>query len=225
MFGELFNIEKILGVCDKILYFLKINFLFLISNTPLLLFFLFQGISQVRTFLPFFLLCLVPAGPALSAVFFAMNRMLKGTETGAWKDYFTGYRDSWGKKMALAGIQVLLIWIFWTNVEFFSIQMPVIPCMILFVILFAAAVLMTPNLYLLASRYEMSIRDLLKGSVILLITKPAVTFGQIAVTAFLLMLLEIQAGTVILFLASIYGFLIVFLNRNVFRTLEESRES
>ena len=86
MLGELFNLERILGFCEKFLYFLKINCLFLLSNLPVLLFFLFVGISQVRTYLPLFLLCLIPAGPTVSAVFFSMNRMLRGTETGAWKD-------------------------------------------------------------------------------------------------------------------------------------------
>ena len=119
MFGEIFQIEKILGVCDRILYFLKINFFFLVSNLPVLLFFLFVGISQVRTYLPLFLICAVLAGPALSAVFFAMNRVLHKTDTTAWKDYKTGYLDSWGSKMGIAVIQLFLVWMFWTNVEFF----------------------------------------------------------------------------------------------------------
>lgn len=91
MLGELFHIEKILEVCEKILYFLKINLLFLVFNTPILLFFLFVGISNVREYLPFFLLCLLPAGPAFAAVLFSMNRVLHGIETSAWKDYRTGY--------------------------------------------------------------------------------------------------------------------------------------
>ena len=70
MLVELFNLERILGFCEKFLYFLKINCLFLLSNLPVLLFFLFVGISQVRIYLPLFLLCLIPAGPAVSAVFF-----------------------------------------------------------------------------------------------------------------------------------------------------------
>lgn len=222
MLGELFNLERILGFCEKFLYFLKINCLFLISNLPVLLFFLFVGISQVRTYLPLFLLCLIPAGPAVSAVFFAMNRILRGTETTAWKDYKAGYLDTWMQKCCLAAIQCLLVWMFWTNVEFFSVQMPFLPLMILFFLLFAGAVLMTPNLYLLASRYQMRIRDYLKGAVVLLVTKPVLTIGNLAVAAFILMLLEIRAGTVVLFMASIYGFIVVFMNRNVMQALDNS---
>lgn len=221
MFGELFHIEKVLEVCERILYFLKVNILFLLSNIPVLLFFLFVGITSVREYLPFFLLCLLPVGPAFSAVLFAMNRMLHGTETSAWKDYRTGYTDEFGKKIFLAAIQMVLLWIFWTNVEFFSFQMPFLPLMIFFFLLFAGTVLMTPNLYLLASRYQMAVKDYLRGAVLLTITKPILTFGNLVAAVFVLMLLEIKAGAVVLFMASIYGFLVVFMNQKVLRLLDE----
>lgn len=221
MLSELFHLDKILDVCEKVLYFLKVNVLFLISNLPVLLFFLFVGISHVREYLPFFLVCLLPAGPAFSAVLFAMNRLFRGMSAGAWKDYKTGYTDTFRTKILLAAIQGMLLWIFWTNVEFFSVQMPFLPLLILFFVLFAGTVLMTPNLYLLASRYKMAVKDYLRGAVMLTITKPALTFGNLVAAVFILMLLEIRAGTVVLFMVSIYAFLIVFMNRKVVNMLDE----
>ena len=223
MFSEIFQIENILGACERILYFLKINFFFLVSNIPVLLFFLFVGISQVRTYLPLFLICAVFAGPALSAVFFAMNRVLHKTDTTAWKDYKAGYTDSWGRKMGIAGIQLFLIWMFWTNVEFFSLQVPVLPLTILFFLLFLGVVIMTPDLYLLASRYEMKVKDIFRGAAILEFTRPVITLGNTAMIVIILILLEIQPGTFILFIASIYGFMVVFMNQRVMRVIEESR--
>lgn len=222
MLKELFDIEKILGACEKFIYFLGINILFLISNLPVLLFLLFQGISQVREYLPLFLLCLLPAGPAMSAVFFSMNRMLHRIETKAFKDYRTGYTDSFGKKVLLTAIWAGLIWVFYTNVEFFSLLVRLWPLALLFLLLLACVLIMAPNLFLLASRYDMSVRGYLKGAVYLTVTKPLLAFGNVIALAFILMLLEIEAGTFVLFMASIYGFLIVFMNRNVLRKLDES---
>lgn len=222
MSNNVFNMEKILNVCDKIMYFLKINMLFLLSSLPVLLFFLFVGISQVRTCLPLFLLCLAFSGPALCAVFFSMNRLLHGTETSAWKDYKTGYTDSWGMRMKMSLLHMLLIWMFWTDIEFFSIQKPFLPLTILFIILFAVTVLITPNLYLLASRYEIKILECFKGALTLGITKPLLTLGNTAMAAVILMLLEIKAGTVILFMVSIYGYVVVYMNQKVFQAIEES---
>lgn len=128
MFSEVFQMDKILGFCEKLWYVIGANLLFLLSNLPAILFFLFVGASQVRTCLPFFLLCMVPAGPALSALFYTMNRLLSKTETGVWRDYRKAYRDDWGQKYLLAAGHMFLILVFEINLanvcqpffEFFS---------------------------------------------------------------------------------------------------------
>lgn len=220
MLGEIFNIEKIMEACGKIIYFLQISLFFWVSNLPLLLFFLFVGISRAGTYLPLFLLCAVPAGPALCGVFFSMNRVLRGREVSAWRDYRAGYTDSFLRKLGTAAIQMLLVWIFWTNIRFFTIQCPVFPLAVLFILLFAVSLLMTPDLYLLASRYEMGVRDIFKGALVLCVGQPLLTLGNTVLLAFSLMLLELQAGIFILFIVSLYGFVVVFINQKVFRMME-----
>ena len=68
----------------------------------------------------------------------------------------------------------------------------------------------------------MKVKDLFRGAFTLCITRPVLTLGNTAVLAVVLMLLEIQAGTFILFIASIYGFMVVFMNQRVLRAIEES---
>ena len=43
MFSEVFQMDKILGFCEKLWYVIGANLLFLLSNLPALLFFLFVG--------------------------------------------------------------------------------------------------------------------------------------------------------------------------------------
>lgn len=117
---------------------------------------------------------------------------------------------------------MFLILVFEINIEFFAVQIPVFPLMLLFVILFAAALAVTPNLYLLASRYRMRNRDIVKTSLILLVTRPVSTLGSIVSLGVILMLFELKAGTAVLFMGSLYGFLIAFMNRKVLHSLEES---
>lgn len=116
---ELFHIEKVLGFCERVCYFLLVNLLFVISNIPILLFLLFVGASQIRECLPLFLLCLVPMAPALSAVMYTMNRLIHGTERTAWKDYKKGYCSDFVQKIVLGAGQLLVILLCWTNIEFF----------------------------------------------------------------------------------------------------------
>lgn len=220
MFGEVFQVEKVLGFCEKLWYLIGVNFLFLISNLPVLLFLLFVGSGQIRTCLPLFLLCLAPAGSALSALFYTMNRLLSRTESGAWRDYRKAYTDDWKQKYLLGGGQMLVLFILETNIEFFALQIPVFPLMIFFAVLFAAAILVTPNLYLLASRYQMRNRDIVKSALILLVTRPVSTLGNVVALGVILMLFELKAGTAVLFMGSVYGILVAFMNQRVLRTLE-----
>lgn len=217
-----FSIEKILGMCERLMYFVGVNFCFLLSNLPVLLFFLFVGISQVRTCLPLFLLCVVPFGPALSAVFYCMGRLLDNTETGVLKNYWHGYKSDWMQKTGLCFGQMLAILILWTNVEFFRFQAPNMVLTILSALLLCAVVCMTPTIYLLASRYQMTSRQIIKDAVILLITRPVLTLGNLAALALILMCLEIQAGTTVLFMASVYGFLVTYMSRRLLKDLEAS---
>lgn len=217
---ELFHIEKVLGFCDKVWYFFTVNLLFVISNFPILLFLLFIGAGQIRECLPLFLLCLVPMAPALSAVMYTMNRLIHGTEGKAVKDYKKGYCSDFLQKVGLGAGQMLVIIMCWTNIEFFTLQVRIFPFTIIFMILFAAAVLVTPNLYMLASRYEMKNIQIAKTAVTLLIAKPVSALGNIVALGVVLAAFEISAGTTVLFMGSVYGFLVMFMNQSVLRKLE-----
>lgn len=217
---ELFHIEKVLGFCDKVWYFFTVNLLFVISNFPILLFLLFIGAGQIRECLPLFLLCLVPMAPALSAVMYTMNRLIHGTEGKAVKDYKKGYCSDFLQKVGLGAGQMLVIIMCWTNIEFFTLQVRIFPFTIIFMILFAVAVLVTPNLYMLASRYEMKNVQIARTAVTLLIAKPVSALGNIVALGIVLAAFEISAGTTVLFMGSVYGFLVMFMNQSVLRKLE-----
>lgn len=217
---ELFHIEKILGFCERVCYFFIVNLLFVISNIPILLFLLFVGASQIRECLPLFLLCLVPMAPALSAVMYSMNHLIHGTERKAFRDYKKGYCSDFMQKICLGAGQMFVILICWTNIEFFSIQLKILPLTIVFILLFATAALVTPNLYMLVSRYEMKNLQIVKTGVTLLIAKPVATLGNVVALAIVLMAFEISAGTTVLFMGSVYGFLVMFMNQNVMQKLE-----
>lgn len=219
---ELFNIEKVLGFCEKFCYFFTVNLLFIISNLPVLLFLLFVGAGQIRECLPLFLLSLLPMAPALSAVMYTMNRMIRGTEGRAFQDYKKGYRMDFLQKIRLGAGQLLVIFISWTNIEFFAVQLRIFPFVILFIIFFAISVLITPNLYMLVSRYEMSNLQIAKTAVTLLIAKPVFTLGNVVALGIVLAAFEISAGTTVLFMGSVYGFLVMFMNQGVMQKLEES---
>ncbi|WP_251389942.1 DUF624 domain-containing protein [Mediterraneibacter agrestimuris] len=220
--AELFNIERVLGFCERVCYFFMINLLFVVSNLPVLFFLLFVGGSQIRECLPLFLFCMIPMAPALSAVFYSMNRLIHGIEGSAWRDYKRGYCSDFRQTIMLGTGQVFFIFMFAANMEFFAVQVRILPLAVVFAVLGAAAVLVTPNLYMLASRYEMKNLQIVKTGVTLLIARPIATLGNIVSLAIVLMAFELVAGTTVLFMGSVYGFLVMFMNQAVMRNLENS---
>lgn len=218
--ADMLSVEKILDVCYKIWYFFIINLLFVCSNIPVLLTFLMLGPDQFRTCLPLVFLALVPTAPALCAVFYAMNRLISGTDRSPLRDYRKGYQDSFLQKISLGMVHMFVLLVFWTNIEFFSLQIPCLPLSMLFVVLFAAGILVTPQMYLMASRYNMTNRQIAGNAIVLLIARPVATLGNTAALAVVLAAYELSAGTAVLFMGSVYGFLVVFMNRRLMESLE-----
>ena len=94
---------------------------------------------------------------------------------------------------------------------------------ILFVLLFAFGILIIPNLYLLSSRYVMGSRELIRTACILTVTRPVCTLGTVASLGIVLAAFEVSAGTTVLFMASIYGFLVDFISQRMLESLEKRR--
>lgn len=223
MRSEVWNMERILNICEKICYFFLINFLFLLSNLPVLFFFLFIGISQVSVYLPLFMICLLPMPLSLSAVFYAMNRLIRGTEGKAFRDYMKGYKTDVFQRFKLGAGHLFVLFVLWTNIRFFTKIVPSMVFTILFVLLFAFGILIIPNLYLLSSRYVMGSRELIWTACILTVTRPVCTLGTLASWGIVLAAFEVSAGTTVLFMASIYGFLVDFISQRMLESLEKRR--
>lgn len=225
MLSELFHIEKFMGFGQKVMYFLGVNILFLLSNFPVLLFFFFVGISEVMQYLPLFMVTMLPFGPSLCAVFYAMNRVREGRERGALRDFAAGYRSGLGVKYKISVVHLALVFMVVVNMRFFAHVIPVFPVVIVCGIMLAVLLLIMPMLYLLASRYEMGAAAIWKDAVILSVIKPYATLGNAAAFALMLIAIEIQAGTAMLFISSVYGFLVVFMNRGIFQYLEKKTQT
>lgn len=223
LLNEIFSAERILGFCEKVFYFLIVNTLFWLSNIPVICFFIFIGIDQISTYLPLFMISLLPVPPALSAVLYCMGRQLRGTEVRALKDYKKGYGIDVFLKLRLGTVHLFTIFVLWTNTKFLSeaYGFGIIP--MLFFVAFIFTIILTPNLYLLASRYEMKLLDIVRVAIIITVTRPVCTLGYLAAFGFMLMLLELCAGTTVLFMVSGYCFLIVFMSKSILKSLEKSQ--
>lgn len=218
--GEIFNIEKIMGFCSMICHSLGLNLLFFFSNLPLLVFFFTIGLSQADTYLFLFCLCLIPLGPSLCALFYTMHRLMKEGDIKLFSVYKKGYRNNLKQGLVLSALEAVLLGILQVNYKTFTQVYPSFALTLLFELLFILLMLITPVLYLLTMHYEMKTIDIIRSALAITIGKPVLSLGNGAAFVFGLVFYDIVPGIGILFVASVYAYLILFMNKRLFCMLE-----
>ena len=111
-----------------------------------------------------------------------------------------------------------------TNIRFFAAVMPAL--VYVFIILLLLVILSMPVAYLLIMKFNMSAYQLLKATITITFSKPTCTIGNAAAFLVLLIAFGISPGTTILFVASVYAFLVVFMNHRMLLELagEDKKE-
>lgn len=219
MLKEALDIEKFLSFFNSIFFLLFLNLLFLASNIPFLLFFFGIGISEAGTYLPLFLLCLVPLGPSLSALFHSMEKWRINKDVYPFREYAKGYRKNFGQAVLASALQMAFAFILITNMKMFGSLFPSFFLNIFYLILFAVMILMTPNIYLLIMKFKMNLRQIFKTALVITISKPLLTLGNAAAFCIVLVFFELVSGTTFLFIGSIYALILMTMNKKLLEEL------
>lgn len=222
---EIFNLDKIFDTFNYIFWFFLLNIFFMIFNIPVILFFLFVGISDVFTYFPLFLVCLIPTVPAFTVLLYCMGKLIRTKSLDIVKDFIKGVKLNFLQSLSMWIPELLIILALYSNVKFFSTvnHNMLLTCLFASLLILVAAV--TPHLYILMSRFSMKNFDLLKTSFILTFTRPIITITNILILIVSLVLFEIAPGTMALFIASILAFSLIFTNKALLLELEQASKN
>lgn len=220
MFGNFFNFEKIFDSFNYVFWFFLLNLFFMLFNIPLILFFIFIGISNIFKYFPLFLICLLPAMPTFTALLYCMNKLIVNKDLNIIKDFTNGIKLNFKQSFLIWFIELLLIIIIYFNIRFFSLikYNVVLVCLFSAIAIIIAAV--TPFIFILISRFKMKTIDILRTSFILCFTRPILTITNLLLFIFSLILFEITPGTIILFISSLLSFSLLFINKSLLYELE-----
>ncbi|EEH96680.1 hypothetical protein CSBG_00306 [Clostridium sp. 7_2_43FAA] len=221
MFGNFFNFEKIFDSFNYVFWFFLLNLFFMLFNIPLILFFIFIGISNIFKYFPLFLICLLPAMPTFTALLYCMNKIIVNKDLNIIKDFTNGIKLNFKQSFLIWFIELLLIIIIYFNIRFFSLikYNVVLVCLFSAIAIIIAAV--TPFIFILISRFKMKTIDILRTSFILCFTRPILTITNLLLFIFSLILFEITPGTIILFISSLLSFSLLFINKSLLYELED----
>lgn len=218
--GDIFNLDRIFDTFNYIFWFFLLNLFFMIFNIPLVCFFLFVGISNISTYLPLFLLCLIPVGPSLTALLYCMGKLIRHRTLNILQDFLKGLKLNFKQSTFLWCCELLVVFMLYSNIKFFSTAKFSLVITCLFISLIILILLMTPYIYMLISRFSMKPLDTIKASIVLVFTRPILTISNILILLASFILFELTPGTVILFISSIFSFLLIFVNKALLLELE-----
>lgn len=218
--GDIFNLDRIFDIFNYIFWFFLLNLFFMIFNIPIVWFFMFVGISNIYTYLPLFLICLIPLGPSITTLLYCMGKLIRNGDIHIIKDFIKGLKLNFKQSTIIWCCEILLVFMLYSNIKFFSTAKFSLVITCLFASLIILILLMTPYIFILISRFSMKNIDIIKSSLVLVFTRPILTISNILILLFSFILFEITPGTVILFIASIFSFLLIFANKALLLELE-----
>lgn len=218
--GEIFSLDKIFNIFNYIFWFFLLNLFFMIFNIPVISFFIFIGISNILSFLPLFLICLIPVGPSFTALLYCTGKLIKNKDLHIINDFIKGLKLNFKQSAFLWCSELIIMFMLYSNIKFFSVAKYslIIPC--LFSSLIILTLLITPYIYILISRFSMRNMDIIKASFILVFTRPLLTLTNILIFVITLILFEIIPSVTILFVSSLLSFLLSFANKSLLLELE-----
>lgn len=218
--SNFFNIQKIMTFFNYIFWLFILNLVFLVLNIPLVSFFMSVGISNIGTYLPLFLLLAIPFGPSLAMLLYCTNKLVKNKDLDIIQDIKLGFKLNFKQSLTVWCLELAIIFILHTNIRFFSRYSIILTGV--FVLLSIVLLLITPYLFMLISKFSMSTKNIVTNSIILVFTRPLITFANILCCVATLIFFEITPGTAFLFLGSLLTFLISYSNKFLLNELEEA---
>lgn len=220
MLNEIFNLDKILETFNYIFWFFTLNLLFWVFNIPIILFFVFIGISNILTYFPLFLVCLIPVIPTFTVILYCMNKLYKNKNIEVIPCFLRGFKLNFGQALFIWCVELVAIFLIFTNINFFSVAANsfIIPALFICLLILISA--MTPYLFLIISRFSMTSLQVLRLSFILTFTRPLLTITNLLLVLVFMVLFEISPAIIILFISTLLGFCLIFINRTLLSELE-----
>lgn len=169
--------NRIYLLTSKIIYLFITNVWFLITISPLILYFFISGENisiPVLTFLGILI------GPALSTMFSVTGKLMNDKQDTATKDYFHFYKINFAQSIFVAAIINVILMICYVDIGyFFSTNMKIVSYLFIALAIFMGV--LSLYIYPILGRINAKTNDLFKISIKLILKKFYITLTNISV--------------------------------------------
>ncbi|WMM33137.1 YesL family protein [Shouchella clausii] len=208
-------------VTNYIYWFLLTNIYFILMNSVFLFFFMTLQPSFSNILLYF--LALIPSGPAIAAMCYSMEKLVRTKELSPTRDFFEGYKKNLKDTFSIWLPMLVICFILLVDFHYFR-QSPShisqIGSVILVVLLIMWTMVML-NVLVINARYKFRVRDLFRLSIYYGFTKVKQTTGNLLILFIVGVITASTTNFFILFTGSVIVFLIVLNMKAVFADIED----
>ena len=220
-FGE----GPIFTITNYIIWLFLGNLYFFILNLPLLyaiIVIISSGSNRFpEGFGTIFALCCIPIGPAATALFSVMGKLVREKEVNITKDFFKAYKTNFLQSIFLGSMGILIIILILFDIKIIILyRYPSFIITILYAVIIFIAIL---GLYAfpLISRFYLKSKDVLKLSVYYAVIKIHITILNVCSFVIVGFIFLKTTSFIVLFISSIICYLIMFYEKNIIIEMEE----
>ncbi|OPJ55029.1 YesL family protein [Clostridium oryzae] len=207
------------NVLNYIYWFLMGNIFFFIMNIPLIFVSLARVSSVDLGIVIIIFVSFIPLGPAITALFSVMGKLVRTKDLFIMKDYFGAYKKNFKQSLLVWVIDLALIAVFLVDIKYFS-KTPysfIVPFfMVLIVLVLASSLYAFP----IISRFYMRTKDVFVLSLYFTIKKIHITIFNVAIIIISFFIIYKVSSVFILFFVSVICFLIMFYNKGILKEIE-----
>lgn len=208
-------------ITNYIWWFLMGNFYFWIMNIPFIVVYLITSNSGENDLGMFLVLSAIPMGPALTALFSVMGKLVREKDVDITKDFFKAYKTNFFESLFFWSLELLVIGLLYIDKVYIisKFDMPIFE--IVFMFLIFMCINMIFYIFPIISRFYFKKAEVIKISIYYLVKKFYVgVIGLGEVYIFYVIITKV-APVMIIFSVGMVCYIIMFLFKNTMKKMEE----
>jgi uncharacterized membrane protein YesL len=198
------------------------NFYFILTNVIFIFFFM----TLVPTFsnIIVYFLALIPSGPAITALCYSMDKLVRTKEVSPTRDFFYGYKSNIKGTFSVWLIILIVFFILIIDLQYFR-NSPTEMGQILSIVIFILTILWTIislNAMIINSKFKFRTRDVFKLAVYYSFRKFKSTIGGVLILFILGFLTTVTTDFLVIFVSSLVGYLMMLNSKEILSDIQEN---
>lgn len=211
--------QGILYTITNYIYWLFLSNIYFILANSIFLFF-FMTLQQSFSNIILYFLALIPTGPAISALYYSMEKLIRTKELSPTKDFFEGYKKNL-KDTLLLWIPILIVFfILLVDFQYLQGSNQILANVMLLLMIIGAT--LTMNILAINTRFKFRIRDIYKLAVYYSFNKFKNTIGGMFIIFLVGVLTVLTTNFLILFISSIVAYLLIVNAKGMLNDIESN---